>query len=254
MIGLSPCTLRATGIEAGYGQMRVLHGVSIRVPKGAIVAVLGVNGAGKSTLLNVIAGVHKHSAGTIESPLGQDVSDCSATERVRRNGIVLVPGEGGIFNRMTVQENLELGARIGVTRRKNVTQVELLESVIESFPQLSRLGTQLAGNLSGGERAMVRAARALATLPSLLLLDEPSNGLAPLVVTGMFDRLEKYVRQSEMSMLLVEQDAELALKLATYAYVLDRGCVIAEGDAASLRNSQQINASYLGIAPDVVPE
>lgn len=239
--------LRTRDLEARYGQIRVLHGISIVLPKGGITAVLGVNGSGKSTLMSVIAGVHRQSAGSIECPAGIDISTRSAMSRVRQSGLVLVPGEGGIFHRMSVRENLEMGTRVGAVRRPGRSPAALLDEVVAFFPLLERHLDRLVGNLSGGERAMVRVGRALAAAPSVLMLDEPTNGLAPLAVAGMFERLRAYVGQNGISMLLVEQDAELALDLASYAYVMERGRIVAEGGSASLRASAALDASYLGI-------
>jgi branched-chain amino acid transport system ATP-binding protein len=233
--------LEVRELDAFYGDARALWGVNLDVGAGETVCVIGPNGAGKSTLVNAIARLHTHTRGRI-SVDGTDVCGI-ATHRVCACGVATVPEGRRVFAHMTVHDNLCLGAYRPAARK---CYKEQLERVHELFPRLSERSGQLAGTLSGGEQQMVAIARALMARPRLLLLDEPSLGLAPVVIDEVFDALARIGAQG-VSILLVEQDVERALGLATRAYLLVEGRVVAEGLSADLRQSDAVRAATLGI-------
>ncbi len=227
-------------LDAFYGAIQALRGVSFRVEAGEIVALIGANGAGKTTTLRAIAGVLRPRSGRIlldgESIAGQPA------DRVVRRGIALVPEGRGIFANLSVLENLEMGA---FSRRDGERVREDLERVFCRFPRLRERERQLAGTLSGGEQQMLAIGRALLSRPRLLLLDEPSMGLSPLLVSEIF-RLVGEINREGTTILLVEQNANMALAVSHRAYVLDTGRVTFTGPSASLRDDPAIRASYLG--------
>ncbi|WP_046866707.1 ABC transporter ATP-binding protein [Microvirga massiliensis] len=237
--------LKVDGLAAGYGAVEVLHGVSLIVDEKQIVTVIGANGAGKSTLINTISRLIAVRAGSMT--FGEhDLARLSAPDVVDL-GIVQVPEGRQLFGPLTVRENLELGFQ-RQRRRQPHSFRERLDFVHELFPRLHERANQRTVTLSGGEQQMVAIGRALMADPQLLLLDEPSLGLAPLVIERIFEVLQT-LRASGLTMLLVEQRAEAALELADYAYVLSVGRVVAEGPARRLRADDAVRNAYLGHAP-----
>lgn len=235
--------LEVDGIVAGYGRIPVLHGVSLRADKGEIVTLVGANGAGKSTLLKVIAGVLPARGGRVALD-GVDVTTVPAHRRVAK-GVVLVPEGRMLFASMTVDENLTLGAYLRTGRdAKRALQADR-ERVFELFPVLAGRRKQAAGTLSGGEQQMLAIGRALMSNPSVLLLDEPSLGLAPKVIAEIFTVLGT-LRESGLTMVLVEQDAKLALKYSERGYVMRTGSVVLEGPSSELLANDDVRLIYLG--------
>jgi branched-chain amino acid transport system ATP-binding protein len=229
--------LQLRDVEARYGPVQALRGVSLAVAEGEVVAVLGANGAGKTTTLRAISGTVRRSG---EITLGGR-SLPRMPEAVARAGVAHVPEGRGTFAEMTVLENLRLGA---YTRRNGFQQE--LERVYAYFPVLEERAGQQAGTLSGGEQQMLAVARALMSRPRLLMLDEPSLGLAPIVVRNLFDIVARLNREEGLAVLVVEQNAKLALDLASRAYVLESGRVAVEGTSAELREHEDVRRSYLG--------
>jgi branched-chain amino acid transport system ATP-binding protein len=228
--------LEVRAIDAFYGLGHILHGLSLQVAEGEVVALLGRNGAGKTTTLRCITGLTPPRSGGIRYK-GRDISRLPP-HRISQMGIALVPETRGIFSYLTCQENLAIAARPGSRWD--------METVLERFPKLKdRLGNK-GRQLSGGEQQMLAIARALLTGPELLLLDEPSQGLAPLVVTAVMDTIRN-LKAERVSMLLVEQNAEMALALADRLYVIDHGTVVFEGTPQALRADRQVTATYLGV-------
>ena len=229
--------LELHNVEARYGPVKALHGISLQVGEGELVAVLGANGAGKTTTLRAISGTVRRSGDVVFA--GKKLS--RRPEATARAGIAHVPEGRGTFGELSVWENLRLG---GYTRRGNVKHEA--RRVFESFPQLESRRDQQAGTLSGGEQQMLALGRAMMARPKLLLLDEPSLGLAPIVVTVIFEALERMKGTDGMSVLVVEQNASLALAHATRAYVLEVGKVVVEGTGDELRTNESVRRSYLG--------
>ena len=225
---------------AGYGRTQVLHEVTLEVREGEIVALIGANGAGKSTLLNTVMGLVPVAAGDIRVA-GKSVRSLS-TAAVVREGLVQVPERRQLFGSMTVEENLRMGA-FAVKDRASVAG--LMERQFEQFPILRERRRQLASTLSGGEQQMVAIARAMMAAPRLMLLDEPSLGLAPLFVTRIFDQI-KALRAGGGTILLVEQNARLALSIADRGYVLESGRIGVAGSAAELLHNPHVQDAYLG--------
>ena len=240
---MSDLLLEVKDLHAGYGRAEVLHGLNIQAKKGSVVTVIGPNGAGKSTLLNALMGVLP-SRGSIDYR-GQPMGLRTLEERVMQ-GIALVPETRALFGTMPVEDNLLLGGyrqvRLG---RKNGGEV--LERVYTLFPRLKERRTQLAGTLSGGERQMLAVGRALMSQPELLMLDEPSLGLAPLVVKEIFRTIEG-LRATGVTILLVEQNARAALEVADHGYVLEMGEIALEGPAEDLAKDSRVIDTYLGAA------
>jgi branched-chain amino acid transport system ATP-binding protein len=234
-------SLRVADLSGGYGAMEVLHGVSIEVRPGELVLVLGPNGAGKSTLLGTVAGLLEPSAGGVFLD-GKEITAEPPEARIRA-GLALVPEGRQLFGRMTVTENLMLGAHL--IRRDRARVDAALERVFELFPVLSTCGEKRAESLSGGQQQMVAIARALMNPPRVLALDEPSLGLAPLLVDGLLESLTR-LRDEGVAVLLVEQHAALALRHADRAYVLNRGRVVRTDSGARLIEDDQIVSDYLG--------
>ena len=234
--------LSLSGVNAGYGRVEVLHGIDLEVGPGEVVAVIGANGAGKSTLLKAIVGLVTVRAGTILYG-GARVS-APRPERLVRRGLALVPEGRLLFGPMSVRENLELGA-YGAGRERKAVVAAGLERVHALFPVLGERARQPAETLSGGEQQMLAVARALMSRPRLLLLDEPSLGLAPRVIAEIFAALDA-LRAQGVTILLVEQDARLALKHADRGYVMRTGRIAAEGPAADLLANDDVRMIYLG--------
>ncbi|HSK48119.1 MAG TPA: ABC transporter ATP-binding protein [Coriobacteriia bacterium] len=239
---MSSPLLELTEVHAGYGRVEVLRGIDLHVAAGELVALIGANGAGKSTLLKAVVGLIPVSAGTVRLG-GRDLARVRP-ERLVREGVALVPEGRLLFGPMTVAENLELGAyALGGARRTAVR--EGLERVHELFPVLAERSGQAAETLSGGEQQMLAVGRALMSQPTLLLLDEPSLGLAPKVIAEIFSALD-LLRTQGVTILLVEQDARLALKHADRGYVMRTGRVALEGSSAELLADETVRTIYLG--------
>jgi branched-chain amino acid transport system ATP-binding protein len=232
--------LEVHDLEAGYGPVTVLRGVSFSVDEGKVATVLGPNGAGKTTTLRALSGTVRR-AGSITFD-GDDVSRHSP-ERIARKGIAHVPEGRGTFTGLTVEENLRVGA---FTRREGGDVKSDMQRCFGYFPRLEERRTQAAGGMSGGEQQMLAIARAMMLRPRLMLLDEPSLGLAPNLTRELFAILEKIAREEGVTMLLVEQNANLVLRFADYGYVLEAGAVVLSGDAAEIREDEGIRRSYLG--------
>ena len=238
--------LRVSDLHAGYGRAEVLHGIELDAPEGSVITVIGPNGAGKSTLLNALMGILP-ARGKIEF-MGQPIDEFTLEERVML-GLALVPEKRELFGTMPVEDNLVLGAFRQV-RLRNARWREQLDAVYELFPRLKERRTQQAGTLSGGERQMLAVGRALMSRPKLLMLDEPSLGLAPLVVQEIF-RTVSALRATGVTILLVEQNARAALEVADHGYVLEMGSVSLQGPARELEGDARVIDTYLG-APRTV--
>jgi branched-chain amino acid transport system ATP-binding protein len=232
--------LKVRGLRAQYGNTKVLHGIDFDVRKGGITTVLGANGAGKTTTLRAMCGMVATQGQVL---LDGERIDGKATENIARMGVAHVPDGRGTFLNFTVEENL----RIGAYTRKDREQVQAdYERIYGYFPRLRERRRQQAGTLSGGEQQMLAVSRALMLKPRLLLLDEPSFGLAPLIVQELFEIFRTINKSDGISMLLVEQNAALALRLADHAYLLETGRVVISGTAESIRNDESVRRSYLG--------
>ncbi|MBZ5750055.1 ABC transporter ATP-binding protein [Metabacillus rhizolycopersici] len=232
--------LKVNEIDVFYGHIQALKGVSLEVNEGEIVTLIGANGAGKSTLLKTLSGLLKPKSGTIEY-LGGSISGKPA-QTIVKAGISHVPEGRRVFANMSVEENLELGAYL--RKEKNEIRKDI-EKVYGLFPRLLERRKQLSGTLSGGEQQMLAMGRAIMAKPKLLLLDEPSMGLAPLIVKTIFQIIEEINREGT-TVLLVEQNANMALSIANRAYVIETGSVVASGSAAELQASEEIKKAYLG--------
>ena len=232
--------LDVRGLHASYGATHVLHGLDFAVEEGGITTILGANGAGKTTTLRAVCGMVK-TRGEIDFA-GTRI-DGRATESIVRLGVAHVPDGRGTFVNLTVEENLRLGA---YTRRDKAEVEADFERMFGYFPRLKERWLQQAGTLSGGEQQMLAVSRALMLRPRLLLLDEPSFGLAPLIVQELFEIFRTINQQDRVSMLLVEQNAAMALKLADQAYLLETGRVVISGTAEAIRSDEAIRRSYLG--------
>ena len=232
--------LSTHGLVAGYGGGPVLHGLDLVVPTGRITALLGANGAGKTSTLRAICGLIRPRG---EVRLAGQRIDGLATEDIARLGVAHVPDGRGTLGALTVEENLRLG---GVTRRDRAEARNDIERHYTLFPRLKERRHQQAGTLSGGEQQMLAITRALMLRPRLLLLDEPSFGVAPMVVRDIFAILRRINQEQQVAMLLVEQNAALALDLADDAYLLETGRVVLHGPAADVKNDEQVRRAYLG--------
>ena len=239
----APILLRLDDVTVGYGALTVLHGVDLVVRRGEVVALLGANGAGKSTLLAAASGLLRPAAGRVWLR-GRDVTALPA-ERLVRLGLAHVPERRQVFSTMTVAENLLLGAHHRIGRDPRAAIRLDVERVFAMFPQLARRPKQLAGSLSGGEQQMLAIGRALMARPAVLLLDEPSLGLAPLVAREIFSVVGELPAQ-ECAVLLVEQNARAALAVAARGYVLELGRIAKEGAAFDLAQDPAVSAAYLG--------
>ena len=232
--------LELRAVKAFYGQSQALHGVAFAVDEGHIRTLLGANGAGKTTILRALCGMVR-VRGDIRFD-GRSIAG-RATEDIARLGVAHVPEGRGTFVRMTVEENLQLGA---MTRRDRAGIADDIKSVYRQFPRLEERRTQQAGTLSGGEQQMLAVGRALMLRPRLLLLDEPSFGLAPLIVEELFEILRRVNQEMGVAMLIVEQNAALALDLAEHAYLLETGRIVLDGPAAVIGADEAVRRAYLG--------
>jgi len=228
-------------LEAGYGALRVLRGVSLAVPQGKVVALLGGNGAGKTTTMKTVVGVVRATGGEIE--LDGERIDRLPSHAIFARGIALVPQGRELFPDMTVAENLELGALARGSAGGKLA--DLLEDVFDKFPRLRERTAQRAGSLSGGEQQMLATGRALMSRPTVLLLDEPTNGLAPLIVQELARTLKR-LNEAGQTILLVEQNVRIALSIADYVYVIRTGEIVLESDARKIDDADEMFSAYLG--------
>ncbi|MDE2859702.1 MAG: ABC transporter ATP-binding protein [Chloroflexota bacterium] len=232
--------LEVKAIHTYYGNIHALKGISFEVDSGEIIALIGANGAGKTTTLRTISGLMEPRDGTVRYD-GEDISSTRADLLVSK-GISMVPEGRGVFAKLTVEENLDMGA---YTRRDKGIKDDL-DRVFELFPRLEERKKQFAGTMSGGEQQMLAIARALMSNPRLLLLDEPSMGLAPVLVDGVFDTVQR-IKKEGVTILLVEQNAHMALQIADRGYVLQSGEVALSDTAANLQQNETVQKTYLGI-------
>ena len=235
--------LRVRNLEAGYGKLKVLRGISVHVGQGEIVCIIGANGAGKSTFLNTVAGVLQSRAGEIE--FADRRLDGLAAHQVVTRGCVLVPEGRLVFAPLSVVDNLMLGAYTQYRKRRQDFISDRFEKVYSLFPVLAERRQQLAGTLSGGEQQMLAIGRALMADPQLIMLDEPSMGLAPLVVKSILATIGS-LREVGVTVLLVEQNSRAALGIADRGYVMETGSVVLEGTAQELLNNNDVQRAYLG--------
>ncbi len=233
--------LKVENIDMSYGDLQVLWDVSFEIRNGEILVLVGANGAGKSSIIKTISGLQKVSRGKITFQ-GQDITNKNP-EDILKMGIVHVPEGRRLFNEMTVEENLILGSLWGEAKAK---RFETMEMCYELFPKLKERRNQLAGTLSGGEQQMVAIARGLMSLPKLLMLDEPSLGLAPVLVQDVFE-IVKSVNRQGITVLLVEQNVQSTLKFCDRAYVLENGKIVLEGTGQELLNNEHVKEAFLGI-------
>ena len=235
--------LRIEGLNASYGSIQVLKNVSLKVPKGKVVSIIGANGAGKSTLLKSISGLMKISKGSIYYK-DEDIAGMPAN-RIVGFGISQVPEGRQIFGHLSVLDNIHLGAYLYFKRSNRLEIKQRVDRIYEIFPILETRSKQIAGTLSGGEQQMLAIARALMARPELLLLDEPSMGIAPLILREIFNVIQQ-LNESGTTILLVEQNARAALKVAHHSYVLERGEIVMEGLAGELLHNPRVKEVYLG--------
>lgn len=233
--------LEVDNVHAYYGNIHALKGVSLTVNEGEVVSLIGGNGAGKSTTLRTISGLMKPSSGTV-TVSGEDIAKYPAHELVGK-GVAMVPEGRGVFAKLTVEENLEMGA----FHRNDRAEIKAdIEKSYEMFPRLGERKTQLAGTMSGGEQQMLAVTRALMSRPKLLLMDEPSMGLAPVLVDAIFEAIER-INQEGMTILLVEQNAHMALQVSSRGYVLQTGEIVLADSAKKLQSDPTVQKAYLGI-------
>ena len=237
---MSDIMLKVSGLKVAYGGIQAVKGVSLEVRKGELVSLIGANGAGKTTTLKAVTGTQPVAAGDIEY-LGRSVKGQGSWDLVKQ-GLVMVPEGRGTFTRMTITENLQMGAFV----RNDKAEIEAdMEKVFTTFPRLKERRNQLAGTMSGGEQQMLAMGRALMARPKVLLLDEPSMGLSPIMVDKIFEVVDEIHRQG-VTVLLVEQNASRALQLAARGYVMDSGEITMSGEAKMLLNDPKVRAAYLG--------
>ncbi|HEV2434698.1 MAG TPA: ABC transporter ATP-binding protein [Verrucomicrobiae bacterium] len=233
--------LEIKNLTVAYGAIAALHGISLSVPPGGIVTLIGANGAGKTTTLKTVSGLLKPKSGEIFYH-GRNIAGLPPHQIVKL-GLSHVPEGRMIFANLTVMENLQMGAYL--QRDRQLVRREL-DFVFATFPRLQERGQQIAGTLSGGEQQMLAMGRALMSRPKLLLLDEPSLGLAPLLVKTIFEKIVEINRQQGITILLVEQNANLALEVSSFGYVLETGKITLQGDSSALRQNPQVKSAYLG--------
>ncbi|MDG6933627.1 MAG: ABC transporter ATP-binding protein [Nitrososphaerota archaeon] len=233
--------LSVQGIDVYYGETKVLHDLSLKVENAELVALLGSNGAGKTTTLRTLSGLLRPAKGEIKFD-SHSISELSAN-RIAGLGISMVPEGRGLFTTMTVRENLEMGAFAKRARRE---MKKTLDEVYSLFPILKDRQNQLAGSLSGGEQQMLAIGRALMSKPKLIMLDEPSLGLAPIVISKVFDAL-KALKENKMTIVLVEQNIDGALRIADRGYLLENGRLALEGNPTEIRNNEMVRQFYLGL-------
>lgn len=235
-----PLMLDIRGLDVAYGGIRAVRGLDLKVGKGELVCLIGANGAGKSTTLRAICGLVPVVAGQIDYQ-GESIVGLPSHQLVRR-GVVMVPEGRGIFPQLTIEENLAMGA---YTRKDHHEVRQDVERIYTLFPRLAERKKQSAGTLSGGEQQMVAMGRAMISRPSLLLLDEPSMGLAPIMVEHIFELIQTIAKEG-VTILLIEQNARLALELGDRGYVMESGRIILEGPASQLLHDPKVRAAYLG--------
>ncbi|MBT0666391.1 ABC transporter ATP-binding protein [Geobacter pelophilus] len=237
--------LKVVNINTYYGKVHALKNVSLHLNRGEIIALIGANGAGKTTILNTLSGVTPPESGTLQF-MGQQLTGI-APDRIVKIGISQVPEGRQVFKGLSVEDNLQLGAYLRFRNRESKDVIKQdIGHIYDLFPRLEERRKQMAGTLSGGEQQMLAIGRALMAKPKLLLLDEPSMGLAPLVVQEIFAVIERLRTDEGTTVLLVEQNAKVALKMADRAYVLETGRVILEGAAAELLENKDVQRAYLG--------
>lgn len=233
--------LEVSNLEVSYGAIRALHGVSLKVPDGAIVTLIGANGAGKSTLLRAMSGLVRPGAGSVSYD-GADITH-EPSHRIVARGLCHVPEGRMVFANLTIAENLRMGAYL---RKDHAGIASDMDYCFHVFPRLKERLGQLAGTMSGGEQQMLAIARAIMSKPRCLMLDEPSLGIAPILVRNIFKQIVAINQERGITILLVEQNANLALKVSSYGYVLETGKVICEDRSEVLRNDPKVRAAYLG--------
>lgn len=233
--------LEIENLDVAYGSIKALHGISLKVPEKSIVTLIGANGAGKSTTLRAISGLVKARGGVVRYA-GENITNMPPHSIVSR-GLCHVPEGRMVFATLTVEENLRMGAYL---RNDKAGIAEDIEYAFTVFPRLKERINQLSGTLSGGEQQMLAIARALMSKPRCLMLDEPSLGIAPILVRAIFQQIVAINKERGITILLVEQNANLALRVSHYGYVLETGKVLLEGSAASLRENPQVREAYLG--------
>ena len=241
--------LEVNNIEVVYNDIiQVLRGVSLNVPEGSIVALLGTNGAGKTTTLRAISGLLKPENGFIKDGYikfgGKDVTNRLGTDVVRE-GAVMVPEGRRVFKHLTVDENIRVGS---ITRQDGQQKIRQdMDLMYKHFPRLARVTHRLAGYCSGGEQQMIAIARALMSAPKMLMLDEPSLGLAPLLVKEIFQNVQRINQEMETTILVVEQNAKMALEISDYAYIMESGKIVLEGPSKELKNNPDVKEFYMGV-------
>lgn len=233
--------IKVSGLRVAYGAVQVLHGVDVEAGQGEVISIIGANGAGKTTLLKAIAGVAKSTAGEIVYG-GRNITG-ERSDRIVRLGIALVPEGRRVFPALTVHDNLELGA---YTVRDRRLKKELLDLVLQTFPKLKERVWQHAGTLSGGEQQMLAVGRAVMANPQLLLLDEPSMGLSPLMTQEIFTLIRTINLERGITMLLVEQNAHMALEFSHRTYVLENGGIVTSGESSKVKSDPAVLAAYFG--------
>ncbi|MCW1884537.1 ABC transporter ATP-binding protein [Luteolibacter flavescens] len=233
--------LDVENLHVSYGAIKALHGVSLKVPQGSIVTLIGANGAGKSTTLRALSGLVKVASGKIRYE-GQEIANLPAHKIVSRS-LCHVPEGRMVFANLTVKENLAMGAYL---QRDKAWIAKQTEYVFHLFPRLKERENQPAGTMSGGEQQMLAIGRALLSNPKFLMLDEPSLGIAPLLVKSIFERIVEINREQGLTILLVEQNANLALDVSSYGYVLETGKILLEGPSAELKADPKVQEAYLG--------
>jgi branched-chain amino acid transport system ATP-binding protein len=233
--------LRIENLHAAYGDIQVVWGVTLEVAEKSVVALLGPNGAGKSTTLKTVMGMMRPLQGKVTLS-GEEIT-LKPPHQIVNAGLFLVPEWRGTFSTLSVLENLELGAFVPHAR---LAKDQTLKRVFDLFPRLYERQSQKAGTLSGGERQMLAIGRALMAQPKMLILDEPSLGLAPLIVENIFQIIQ-HINQAGVTILIVEQNVHKALEIASYAYIIEAGIIVGEGSSADLMNNKQIQEAYLGI-------
>ena len=237
---MSTPVLKIKGLQVNYGGIQAVKGIDLEVAQGELVTLIGANGAGKTTTMKAITGLKPYSAGDIEYN-GKSIKGVPTHELLKR-GLAMVPEGRGIFARMSILENMQMGAYL----RNDTEQIKQdVERMFGFFPRLKERATQLAGTLSGGEQQMLAMARAILSKPKLLLLDEPSMGLSPIMVEKIFE-VVRTISKEGITVLLVEQNARLALQAADRGYVMDSGTVTMEGDAKQMLDDPKVRAAYLG--------
>jgi len=232
--------LKISGLQVNYGGIQAVKGIDLEVRQGELVTLIGANGAGKTTTMKAITGLKPFSAGNIEF-IGEPVRGVPTHELLKR-GLAMVPEGRGIFARMTILENMQMGAYL--RRDRNGIKADI-ERMFGFFPRLQERASQLAGTLSGGEQQMLAMARAILSRPKLLLLDEPSMGLSPIMVERIFEVVREISKEG-ITVLLVEQNARLALQAANRGYVMDSGLITMQGDAKTMLDDPKVRAAYLG--------